>query len=764
MSPVDVVLRQAQINGSPASQLLGVIDIVVDGVNITARAGQTQGLSLLAELAHALASLLRGRSSRATAHLSRDGETWELGLEADGSDLLLSVFRAGPCPEVAVHERRVSTLSLHEALQEAIAAALAGALPTGHRSILEAALSQLSLGRKAAKPLPRGLAQDRIFVRSPGSLEITASAAFRVGPARGAEPEGRVERSDLHALLAPGVLTIKHGTKQLVLKDVHLFLMAERLLWLAEDALESWQAARPLFRRLTIEGVKLGIRRGPGDAPVSITVGEDSSRTTEGAGASSTLSDLSTVDFVETTALFAEAVCDRFAHHDPRQTSNLRLSVLHENARVLRDRLSELKSDDILTNGERESYKSYGLPSVAPQVQGTWTHAGALRFAPRWVAAVPHIDLKSTFLYQDQLIVGSGREIASISPKSGDILWRIQSERAATVPTPLGLIRLHSDGRLRLHDYSSGTIRWTRKLLPRAGGGAAGALVNTPGLPALMLFAEGDRAVTAVDLLSGEVRWRHSANRPAHFRMRRAGRLVLMSGGDSALTAIDVTSGDVVWRVRDRLPFSGDIAVHNDSAFALSSSAVGAARLHHIDLWSGVTHFSAYVDDQPIFGQAPLLTAKHVIVPIRDRRGTGLVAFDQSTGEPAWDHEPGFAAAGSSFLALDDTFFVNSASGTLVCLEPDTGYVRYNHVFSRPVEGDQPRRLDPILQNGALFVPQHQVQVLRPSTGELIGEVPSDLIPDLMRVDSACNVYIAEESGHLAAYSAAPRLQLVESR
>ncbi len=760
MSPVDVVLRQAQKASENAHDLFGVLDIVVDGVNITARAGKTQGLSLLAELAYALASLLRGRSTRATARLCRDGETWELGLEADGAELLLSVFRAGPCPEVAVHERRVQMSELHEALQEALSSALSGAVPTGHRSILEAASAQLSQGRRSAKPLTRGLAQDRISVKSSGPLELSAGAAFRIGPVHLPDPDTRVERSDLHALLAPGHVELKSGPRRVKLKNVHVFLMAERLLWLAEDALDAWQAARPLFRRLTVEGVRLGIRRGPGDAPVSLSVSQtDPGSTTP---RSESLSDLPTVDFVETAAQFAEAVCGRFVHHDARQSTNIRLSVLAENARLLRDRLSELRSNDSLTNKERESYKSYGLPSVAPQIEGTWSRSGALRFTPRWVAAVPHIDLKSTFLYQDQLVVGSAREIASISPQTGEIVWRVQSERAATVPTPVGLLRLHSDGRLRLHDYSSGTLRWMIKLLPRAGGGAAGALVNTPGLPSLMLVAEGDRAITAIDLLSGEVRWRHSASRPAQFRLRRAGRLVLMSGGDSALTALDVTNGEVVWRVRDRLPFSGDIAVRGDSAYALSSSAVGAARLHHIDLWSGVTQFSAYVDDQPIFGHAPLLTDDHVVVPVRDRRGTGLVAFDRQTGDPVWDHEPGYAAAGSSFLALEDSLVVNSASGTLLCLEAETGYCRYNHVFSRPVEGDQPRRLDPVLVNGALFVPQHQVQVLRPATGELIGEVPCDLIPDLMKVDQSCNVYIAEESGHLAAYGAAPRLQLVQ--
>ncbi|HSC88888.1 MAG TPA: hypothetical protein VLC09_16510, partial [Polyangiaceae bacterium] len=110
---------------------------------------------------------------------------------------------------------------------------------------------------------------------------------------------------------------------------------------------------------------------------------------------------------------------------------------------------------------------------------------------------------------------------------------------------------------------------------------------------------------------------------------------------------------------------------------------------------------------------------------------------------------------------LEDSLVCNSASGTLLCLDANSGTVRYNHVFSHQVEADQPRRLEPVLSNGALFVPQHQVQVLRPRDGELIGSVPCDLIPDLLRVDDSCNVYIAEESGHLAAYSVAPQLRLV---
>jgi hypothetical protein len=52
--------------------------------------------------------------------------------------------------------------------------------------------------------------------------------------------------------------------------------------------------------------------------------------------------------------------------------------------------------------------------------------------------------------------------------------------------------------------------------------------------------------------------------------------------------------------------------------------------------------------------------------------------------------------------------------------------------------------------------------VVRPRDGTLLGKVPTDLIPDLLRVDERCDVYVAEESGHLGAFAAAPRLSLVQ--
>jgi outer membrane protein assembly factor BamB len=244
--------------------------------------------------------------------------------------------------------------------------------------------------------------------------------------------------------------------------------------------------------------------------------------------------------------------------------------------------------------------------------------------------------------------------------------------------------------------------------------------------------------------------------------MKRAGKLLLVSSGDCSLSALDVQTGDLVWRVRDRLPFTGDTLVDHDGAFAVGGGPIGPARLHHFDLWSGELRWTRELDERPVPYQAPLVTREQVLMPTRDARGVGLVAFCRTTGEPLWEQAPGLVSPTTAWLSVDYSVVANSAAGTFICVDAARGELRYNHVFARHVDADQPRRLEPVLRNGALFVPQHQVHVVRPRDGELIGTVPSDLIPDLLRVDERCDVYIAEESGHVAAFGAAPKLTLVK--
>jgi len=755
MSAIHVVVRPPrETQPSALEPLSGLFDVVVDGVNVTARVGESHALPVLAELGHAVAGLVSGRRRRATVQLYSDQEVWELGLEADGEVALLSVYRSGPLPEVAVHERRVPLVELRRAVAHALCEAPLGGAGRAIEAALRASARALEEADDVVLP-PSERVPVELAPRATRGIAVYAKTALRKGGA-GIEAlsERKLERADLHSLLITGDAGFSIRGRSAPLGNVHLFLLAERLVALADDALDAWQHGRALFRRVELGSARISVQRGVGDLPLSLGVQSAASGPDR-----VTFPELDPAALVQAFVRFARALCDGLTSADPSQARNLRITALAAQCRALSERVEDALADDSLTNSQPESYRSFSVPPRRSEIRGRWEHGGKMRFQPRWVATVPNIDLRGTFLCGDRLIVGSEREMACIHRAHGTLLWRVPVTRAASVATPVGIARIAPDGRIGLLDLDDGQTRFTLNLKPRSGGGAAGAVVHTPGLPKLLAVAEGERTVTAIDLVSGEVRWRHTLRRPGSYRVRRAGKLLLVAG-DSVLVALDVASGEVVWRLRERLPFTGDLAVDHDSAFAVVSGAT-AARLLKLDPWSGEPCWNAELDERPAQGQAPLLTPSRVIIPVRDRRGSGLAAFDRETGASAWTKEPGVTAPTTSWLAVDKDLVGNSASGTLLCLDGETGDVRYSHVFPRHVDADQPRRLEPVLRSGALFVPQHQVHVVRPRDGEILGTVPTDLIPDLLRVDERCDVYVAEESGHVAGFGVAAKLTLV---
>jgi len=460
---------------------------------------------------------------------------------------------------------------------------------------------------------------------------------------------------------------------------------------------------------------------------------------------------------------FGRAVARALLRHDPSQRMNLRLSAFRRAVRALDDRLRESKCNDAKVNPAPEIYR---VPAPAARNASTeGREASKLRFSPGWTASFPGIDLKATFLCGDHMIVGAARETACVDRRSGELLWRRATLSAVSVVTPVGLARLFADGSLAVLDYATGEVALTAHLAPRVGGVVTGGVVSSPGLPRLLVVSEGRRHLSALDLDSAEVRWRHSTHGGSTFRLRRAGKLLIVVAGDATLTALAISSGEMVWRTRDRLRFSTHVGLDHDSLFAVAGEpdpkGHGVVRLFHLDPYSGAARWIRELADVPSPLGAPLVTDHEVVMVTRDRRGLGLLALDRATGKTLWSSDHGLFPMGSAWLAIDDSIVVSSESGDLACWATRTGETRWRLRFARGMEGDQPRKLEPILRSGALFVPQQQVHVIRPRDGALLGQVPTELIPDLLRVDERCDVYVAEEGGHLASFRAGAKLSVV---
>ena len=317
-----------------------------------------------------------------------------------------------------------------------------------------------------------------------------------------------------------------------------------------------------------------------------------------------------------------------------------------------------------------------------------------------------------------------------------------------------------------MHDFGTGEVTLRSWLAPRSSGPPAGAVVNLPGLPRLLILTEGERHLSAIDLTSGEPRWRFAWGRRGNVRLKRAGKLLYYTSGDSALTALDVQTGASVWRVRDRLRFRTPPVLDHDLLFAVAGGASCRANLHAIDPFSGQPRWARPVGSAEgacTVEGLPIAVLDVIVVVVRERHELRLLAFDRETGEPRWRSEATVAPAGTSWLAVDDLLIGNTPTGELLAIDAREGEVRYRHVLGTVLETDVPRRLEPVLRSGALFVPHSNVHVFRPRDGAEIGVIgPCEAIPDLLRVDERCDVYVAEESGHLVSFAAGPRLSLVK--
>ncbi len=759
MTAIHVVVRprpEHARNPDPSANL-GHFDVVVDGINVTARVGEGQALSVLADLGTTVAELVSGRRTRSVVQLYSKDDAWELGLEVDGRHVLITVFKAGQEPEVAIAERPVELVALRHGLLEALASAKSVQSPRSIAAAID--LAHHLLSSIALKAMPsRPSCEVSITPRAVRSFAFHAEVRLRSVKVEGAAANAQLERSDLHALLFAGSFGVSARGRVQTVPSVPLFLVARRLVELARDALLARQVARPLFRRHQVGPVRLGVRLAPVDAPLAFSLGSAQAP----AGAGLTFPELDPIVFAQAAVLFVRSLRDAILVADPTQAHNLKLSDLVAEANALAELTQPVELETALTNPRPEEYRRFAVARTETQSSGRWDSGVPLRFSARWTASVPNIDLKSVLVTGDHFLVGALREMACLERHTGDVLWRMPLPRAGTLAIPSGFVRLYPDGRLSVHDIENGQSRFSLRLVPRTAGGAAGAVVLASGLPKLIAVAEGDRRITAVDLVSGEVRWRYTARRPSPMRVRRAGRLILVGGGDSVLVALDVATGETIWRASDRLPFTGDVAVDGEDAFAVTAGAQGRGTLLHYDVCSGELRWQASIDDRPMAGQAPLLTPKVVVIAVRDARGCGARAFDRRTGEEIWHIEPGQLPRQSGWLAIDDGIVVNGADATVTAIEASTGALRYRHVLSRPMDPDIPRQIQPVLRSGALFVPQQQVMVMRPRDGQVLGTVPTDLLPDWVRVDDQSAVYVAEESGHVACFSAAPMLVRVK--
>jgi YD repeat-containing protein len=740
--------------GTPAPRVSSSLTRVLYGADVA-----EEEVPPLADLVGALMGLAAGRCDKALLPLV--GAPLEVAVVRKRDDALVSLYETGPVPDILVLDRPVPLRTLLDACAEQLRE---DALRRGS-STASQVLTRLA-DRAQTTPISRlGSRPTRAVERSGGAIleppeDVPLSFGFRaqITPGRVVGSEG-ASRADVHALLFPGEVWAWARGHRHVLARGPIMPAIGRMVSAVHALVDAWDGGRRTNVRLVAGGFTIGVRLSE---DVTLTLGQGTS--------SVTLPALDVAQAALPILRLASDVIRAMIATDRSQARNLKVRSLREEVRSLRRQIRARKRDDGFVNADADRLRADAgrtvedTPNAAQRRQapsGTPSSAGRLRFAERWTAEMDGLDATSTFFCGDRMIVATPRRAVAVSRDDGAVLWVREGLGGRTFMAGQVLVRLSNEGEVELCEVSDGEAFATTRISSLSGVSCRTLFVGGGPVPPSVILPDGAGRIVAVDLRNGEHRFDYTAKGPLPLRIRRAGRLVLATAGDNNLDAIDAVSGEVLWRCSEGSRFCFAPAVAGDTVLAVSGDPRGrVGALIGLDLFSGERRFRVELPAAP--SAAPVAIGRRAVIAIGARQKGSIACVDVATGSLSWMIvDPGIGIGGAS-LGVDDALVINTPAGRVTAVDLDDGSTRWSQLLSDPVADDVPRRLEPVLRGGALFVPAATVHILRPSDGTPLGAaLPCSLVPDLVRVDERGWVYVAEESGHLSAFAPVPHLTLV---
>lgn len=715
----------------------------------------THGAELpsLADLVGALLALAEAQRSKVLLPLA--GLPAEVAVVRRGASVLVSLYHTDASPEVLVLDRRVPLRALLDTAVTALEEELEGetdarASTIGARLVARAAECELVEAADAGLSGTRrtGGSQEDPGEKHPLAFGFEAAIFATEGGVQGA-----VSHADVHAMLFGGQLWAWIRGRRIPLARGPILLVVQRMISAVRALADAAGEGRALNVRLRSGTFLIAIRREK-SGEVALTLGSDD----DGVVTVPALDDRrASLPILRLAADLLRALVSV----DRAQARNLRIRALKSEVRRLRREIASVPPPSFVNEDPDRLRSSVTREPSGPGIVAS--PAPHLRFAKRWSVALDGLDAPSTFLCGDRLVVATERRVVALDRDRGEVLWQHEAPSAGAFLAGTNVVRVRGDGVVEMREVHTGEVVLRTKLAPRMNGAPLGLYAGGAGaIPPTAVVCEGRDRLAAIDLRTGELRWRFVSRGAGAFRLRREGRVLLVVGGDATVHAIDVVTGEVCWRwVGTGRHCLTPLAI-GETALAVSGEpGRGEATLVGLDLYGGTEKYRVPLG-API-AAAPIAANGRVLVATTGpRRGT-LALFEAETGETLFSVPDPGVGAGGGVLALDRTLLVNAPDGTLTALDLTTGTTRWATALASSVSDDVPRRLTPVLRGGAVFVPQATVHVIRPADGKPIGApLPSDLVPDALLVDERGWIYVGEESGHIAALAPEARLVLVK--
>lgn len=700
------------------TEIRDIIDIVLDGTNITSHVAEESIFGVLNGLLEAVAQLLEGKSTKAIIEFYC--EPWEMVLQPQGHQFLVSLYGIDRHHRVLAHDISVGVDAFVEALSGAAESLLSELYRISESFSTDTFVRAFSarLGRiqdyKRREFLHADKAHDETMGVHRGGTSTASGWTFSY---RFDADYGGLRRYcgehdfDLHALLCPGEVVAEIDGQQVFLTpgrtaledapttgartpaegypllSTHALLkrcreVLNRLEASREDAFECSEPIGHLSLSIIADGPKW-----------TVNLGGETSEQAE-LNVESTPREALDLMLSVTELILADVLAI-----NPMMELNHRWSDLDREARELRAWFEELSGSNSYHDEPERFIQTLGhmlpvsVPS-GPPATFPWPidDVHALFPRPAWQFGDPRIEFSQISASPDTLIVPTSNTLYSLDADTGKSRWvradrqmsrlshRVLGDRLLLVEDERGVESLDLKSGERIFENSSDALLNWKRLLGAASYTAENRLVTCD--------ARGRVLGLASD--TGAVQWSFNSGHGRFVGVSFWGPLVTALTGEGFLFCINPIDGELLWKIRLGGLAESATRAHQGRLYALSQDSLHhKITVHSIYPFTGRSAWQLRLDG--VLTGAMSFVGEWMILAVEQHGQLSLRGIDIERSDPRVEWTLDLSSAGmdapTKVLAADIGTIPGQAGGTLglvktdraeiSCFEVSTGKLRW---------------------------------------------------------------------------------------